>query len=214
MRPALGETKQENMMAPPNIRGQGWQKPDYIETKSFICGYCGDRVSSDRGYKLNYHGDGSGQQVGGAYICPSCLCITMITPDGGRFPGHVPGSPVKYLPPDIGSLFDEARRSASQNCFTATAMICRKILMNTAVERGAKPNQTFLEYVNYLSEQGYIPPNGKHWVEHIRKKGNEATHEIILMKEKDATELLFFIEMLLRFVHEFPNMIPREDPKK
>ena len=198
----------------PNVQRSGWQSLAYIKNESFICGYCGDRISSDRGYRLGQYPDGSGSQVGGAYLCPNCNCITMITPGGGKYPGHVPGSPVKHLPSDIDVLFEEARRCVSQNCFTAAAMICRKILMNTAVERGAKPNQTFIEYVNHLSDQGYIPPNGKHWVDHIRKKGNEATHEILLMKEKDATDLLFFVEMLLRFVHEFPNMIPKEEPKK
>lgn len=201
-------------MTQPNIHEHGWHKPAYIKTVSYICGYCGDRVSSDRGYGLGQYPDGSGGQIGGAYLCPNCNCITMITPDGKKYPGHIPGSPVKHLPPDIGALFDEARRCASQNCFTASAMVCRKILMNTAVERGAEANQNFIDYVNYLSEQGYIPPNGKHWVDHIRKKGNEATHEILLMKDKDATELIFFVEMLLRFVHEFPNMIPKEEPKK
>ncbi len=40
-------------------------------------------------------------------------------------------------------------------------------------------------------------------------KGNEATHEITLMEEKDATELLTFTEMLLKIIYEFPNMIPK-----
>jgi len=65
-----------------------------------------------------------------------------------------------------------------------------------------------MEYVNYLSEIGYVPPNGKHWVDHIRKKGNEATHEIALMDENDAKELITFTEMLLKFIYEFPTTVP------
>lgn len=202
------------MTAPFQITGHGWQKPDYIKNESFVCGYCGRHVSSDRGYKLNVHGDASGHQVGGAYICPNCNGITLITPGNGKFPGHTLGNPVSHLPPDIAALYEEARKCSAEKCFTATAMLCRKILMNVAVERGAPINKTFLDYVSYLSENGYIPPNGKHWVDHIRKKGNEATHEIMIMKDKDATELLFFIEMLLRFVHEFPSMIPKPEEKK
>lgn len=45
-------------------------------------------------------------------------------------------------------------------------------------------------------------------MDHIRKKGNEATHEIALMTDNDARELLGFVEMLLRFIYEFPKMIP------
>ena len=42
----------------------------------------------------------------------------------------------------------------------------------------------------------------------IVKKGNEATHEIAVMGEQDAKELISFIEMLLRFIYEFPSMVP------
>lgn len=89
-------------------------------------------------------------------------------------------------------------------------MCCRKMLMNIAVQQGAAEGLKFIEYVNFLADNGFIPPNGKHWVDHIRKKGNEATHEIALMTEQDARELISFIEMLLRFVFEFPSMIPKQ----
>jgi hypothetical protein len=79
--------------------------------------------------------------------------------------------------------------------------------MNLAVAQGAREGLKFVEYVNYLSERGYIPPHGKDWVDHIRKKGNEATHEIALMNENDARNILTFTEMLLRFVYEFPAML-------
>jgi hypothetical protein len=86
------------------------------------------------------------------------------------------------------------------------------MLMNIAVHQGAKEGLKFIEYVNYLSDNGFIPPNGKHWVDHIRKKGNEATHEIALMKETDAKELLVFTEMLLKFIYEFPSMVASPSP--
>lgn len=82
--------------------------------------------------------------------------------------------------------------------------------MNIAVVQGAKEGLKFIEYVNYLSNNGYTPPNGKHWVDHIRKKGNEANHEISLMNENDAKELLVFTEMLLKFIYEFPAIINQD----
>ncbi len=96
------------------------------------------------------------------------------------------------------------------NCYTATVLICRKMLMNIAVNQGAGEGLKFIEYVNYLAEQGYIPPNGRHWVDHIRKKGNEANHEITSMNQEDGKDLLIFIEMLLKFIYEFPNLVPKK----
>ena len=105
-------------------------------------------------------------------------------------------------------LYDEARNCTSASCYTAAVLICRKLLMNIAVSQGAKPGETFISYVNYLAEDGYVPPNGKGWVDHIRKKGNEATHEIALMSQADAQELISFSEMLLKFIYEFPSRVP------
>lgn len=80
--------------------------------------------------------------------------------------------------------------------------------MNIGVEQGAPDGLTFVKYIEYLSDKGFVPPNGKHWVDHIRKKGNEATHEIVVMSAEDAKDLITFIEMLLKFIYEFPMMVP------
>jgi len=59
----------------------------------------------------------------------------------------------------------------------------------------------------YLADNNYVPPDGKGWVDHIRKKGNEANHEIVIMSKEEAFELLSFVEMLLKIVYEFPARI-------
>ena len=84
--------------------------------------------------------------------------------------------------------------------------------MNIAVQEGAAEGLKFIEYVDYLANKGFVPPNGKAWVDHIRKKGNEATHEIALMNEQEAQDLITFVEMLLKFIYEFPNMVPAPKP--
>ncbi len=84
----------------------------------------------------------------------------------------------------------------------------RKLLMHLAVAQGAKPGDSFVAYIEFLAAQGYVPPNGRGWVDHIRKKSNEANHEIVEMKKQDADELVTFAEMLLKFIYEFPAKIP------
>ncbi|QEH36001.1 hypothetical protein OJF2_45590 [Aquisphaera giovannonii] len=84
--------------------------------------------------------------------------------------------------------------------------------MNIAVTEGAPSNGSFVQYVNFLDTNNYIPPKGKAWVDYIRLKGNEATHEIHPMNKEDAESLLTFVEMLLRFVYEFPMKTPPASP--
>jgi hypothetical protein len=84
--------------------------------------------------------------------------------------------------------------------------------MHIAVQKGAKQGDSFVNYVEYLAAQGYIPPDGKIWVDYIRQKGNEANHEINLMNEQDAQALIAFVEMLLKLVYEFPKKVPSVGP--
>ena len=81
--------------------------------------------------------------------------------------------------------------------------------MHIAVAQQAAAGKSFVEYVEYLADKGYVPPNGRGWVDHIRTKGNEANHEIRLMKKADAEELISFAEMLLKFIYEFPQRVPK-----
>lgn len=124
-----------------------------------------------------------------------------------QYPAPAFGKGISNLPRQIESLYNEARRCTGVNAHTASVLACRKLLMNIAVNKGAPLNQSFIEYVEYLSNKNYVPPDGKIWVDHIRSKANEANHEIALMKKEDAEELITFIEMLLRFIYEFPSRV-------
>ncbi len=189
----------------------GWRAKQQRSAYSFTCGYCGNKVSSEKGYVIGQRGDGSGDVAGGIYICPNCQGPTFITLKNQRIPDEPFGNEVLNVPEDMSLIYEEARKSASTNCYTAAVLLCRKILMHIAVKEGADEGKNFLHYVNYLADQGYVPPNGRDWVDHIRKKGNEANHEIVIMGREDARDLLIFVEMLLKFIYEFPGMISTEE---
>ena len=96
--------------------------------------------------------------------------------------------------------------------FTASVLASRTLLMHMAVEKGAKEGETFVEYIEFLAAKNYVPPGSEDWVDHIRKKGNDATHKIVLMTADDAEDLITFSAMLLRIIYEFPNRVkPKQD---
>lgn len=141
-------------------------------------------------------------------ICPHCDQPTYFGRDGQQTPAPVYGYSVKHVPDSVGTLYDEARRCMSVSAYTSAVLACRKVLMAIAVDQGAPENQSFFTYVEFLAQQGYIPPNGRHWVDHIRQRGNEATHEIQPMLREDAERLIDFTAGLLRFNYEFPAILP------
>lgn len=191
-----------------NFKGGGWRNGSSVPSKVFECAFCSNRVSSSLGFYKGTQRDGSGGMIAFAYICPECETLTTFDRNAIQFPQSVFANHISHLPEDIAALYSEACTSASINANTASVMVCRKILMNIAVSKGAKAGESFLFYVNFLNDKGYIPPDGKEWVDYIRQVGNEANHEIQLMVLDDSRALITFIEMLLKFIYEFPKKVP------
>lgn len=190
-------------------RHHGWMNTAGMLSKHFVCGFCGLNISSDSGYGIRNTSSNKQMSGVGIYICHNCGGPTFFDVDESRIPAAPLGEPVKHVPEDLNTLYEEARRCTSSGCYTAAVLLCRKALMNIAVDKGADSDgKPFAYYVKYLADNHWVPPNGQHWVDHIRKKGNEATHEIALMEEDDARDLLHFVAALLRFIHEFPKMVP------
>jgi hypothetical protein len=183
-----------------------WQGTGNLAPFTFDCAFCGDCVNSQVGLVLRYAANS--QDLAWVRICPGCQGPNVFGPGNERYPGVGFGDLVPNLPDELAQLYEEARASASACAYTAAVLVCRKMLMNIAVAQGAKEGKHFIEYVEHLSDKGFVPPNGKGWVDYIRQRGNEATHEIKLMKESDAKALITFVEMLLRFIYEFPQMVP------
>lgn len=188
--------------------GLGWSSTAEVHPgASWKCGYCGNQVAGNIGYTRDRTRD-DGRII---FICPHCENPTAFIPNsfGGleQVPGSTIGNDVQFLPEDIEKLYGEARRCIQYTAYTAAALLMRKLVMHLAVAQGAQENQKFIQYINYLDENNWIPPNGKSWVDSIRKKGNEATHEIVFTSESEAVQLLGFVEMLLKFMYEFPGRI-------
>lgn len=110
-------------------------------------------------------------------------------------------------PKEVAALYNEARNCMKVNAYTAAVMCSRKLLMNVAVSEGADEGQSFASYVRYLANEGHIPPKTTAWIDHIRDKGNEANHEIRIMRREDAERLIRFSEMLLRIMYEYPSEV-------
>ena len=180
--------------------GHEWENLRRVTPESYRCGYCGYDVASETGVSTagNF-----------AYIrvCPQCNVPTFFSAKV-QIPGPKPGGTLLKLPSLISELYEEARNSRSANAFTGTVMLCRKILMHIATQKGAKENQGFAYYVDWLISERYAPRGAEDWVGYIKDRSNEANHEIVLMDKEDADGLLHLTEQLLRNVYELSGFVP------
>ena len=186
-----------------------WEALQRLKPQTYKCAYCGKVVGSEKGYVF---GLGSGCSVreanGGIYICPSCNHPTIISNSAYvQIPGVSPVPPLFHLPEQIKEIYNEARMCIGQECYTSTAMVCRKIIMHVAVDKGAPPNKSFVYYVDYIKSNHFVPPNSDSWIDPIREKGNEANHEIEPISASEAKDILKFTYYMLLFIYEMPNAI-------
>jgi hypothetical protein len=143
-------------------------------------------------------------------ICHQCTRPTFIDSDRTQTPGKAFGAIVENVDdPSVHAIYEEARRATSAGSYTAAVLCCRKLLMHIAVAKGAGAGENFLFYVDYLKSKNFFPPDANQWVDHVRKRGNEANHEINVMKQEDAEELIDFCSMLLKIIYEFPAVSKR-----
>lgn len=183
---------------------RNWNAESQFATKSYQCGHkdCYKDVGSEKGW---VHTNPQGSIDAFITICPNCKRPSYFeTNTDIQIPGVSMGNKVNSLPENINLLWEEMGNCCSNNSYTAAVLIGRKLLMHIAVEQGATEGKSFVEYVNYLVDNHYAPPNSKEWVDSIRTHGNEANHEVVIKTKDDALEIINFIEMLLKFIYEFP----------
>ena len=181
-----------------------WYSTYKIPNKNFVCGYCGKDINSNRGYFLSANGSHSYDGNGFIYICHHCNKPTFIS-STEQVPGAKYGKEFNREIFDdelIYDLYEEARNCMKAKAYTSVGMCCRKMLMHIGVNCGAEVGKTFKEYVDYLDNNNFIPTNCKEWVDIIRTKGNEATHEIIILNREEATQLIKFTQMIISVIYE------------
>lgn len=183
-----------------------------MATMSITCGNCGQGVAAD---VVREGGGGNPSRVAapvaGGFVlwlqCPACRDGSVMTASGAVYPVAPTGSPVKNLPPDTAQAWREARTSHAVAAYTASEMMCRKILMHIAVEEAkSKPGDTFAHYIDALEKAGYFPPGLKDAVDKVRQRGNTANHDLPASTEGDSISTLKITEHLLRGIYEIPSL--------
>lgn len=190
-----------------------WEDTTELKNKSYTCGHCGAFVSPSYGYVRNQ--DYNHEEYAAEYIaiCTNCNKPTYIDVFE-QYPGMKGGFEVDGITDEnLNSIYDEARNCIEIGAYSACLLCCRKALMHIGVDCGEKEDLQFVKYVEYLNNNGYIPPKGKSWVKKIKDLGNEATHEIKIATKEDAELAINFLGMLLKFIYEMPMLLSNSKNK-
>ena len=175
---------------------------------SFTCGHCGNLVT---GFVIASYPTNSPSVKW--MQCPNCK-RGLVQVQSKIYPGSAFGPKIEGLPERVSEAYEEARNCMSVDALVACELICRKILMHTAVEKGAKEGDKFENYISYIEKQGFITPPMKGWVDLIRQHGNKATHELETPDRGRAESTIMFTAELLRLIYEMDHMSKKYSTKK
>lgn len=181
---------------PDGSNHEGW--------RSYTCGHCGRETS---GAVIAY----VPQERGGHTLWLQCTACGLgsVWNHGEIIPGATFGPVIEGLPGDVENAYQEARRCIMVAAYNGSVLICRKILMHIAVDKGAKAGDGFGAYIAFLISEGYITPSMKRWVELIQKNGNLATHQLPAPDRDTAESTLMFTAELLRVIYEMEYIASR-----
>ena len=181
-----------------------WDNISKIPSKNYICGYCGNTSLSQVGY--------TSDEVSKIYICYHCSKPTFFANSDSQTPEPYIKSEIAGISDEsVKKLYEEICRSYSAKAYTVSVLGAKKLIMNIAVSKGAEENKLFIQYVEYLWSNYYIHPAAREWTDQVKDIGNDAAHEIKLMMESDAKNLIHFIEMLLKIIYDFPSRIKKRE---
>lgn len=168
---------------------------------SYRCGHCGSQTS---GAVVASYEDIRVPAVRWM-LCTDCHRGSVWHAAGPVYPTSLAGEDLKGLPEGVAEAYKETRRCMGVQAFSASELLCRRLLMHVAADKGAAEGLSFEAYLKHLEGQGYITPPMKPWVELIRKHGNKATHKLDPPDKARAEATFLFTAELLRLVYEMEH---------
>lgn len=141
--------------------------------------------------------------------CVQCLRGVVLN-DSRPAPGTRPLDTPDYVPEDAARTWNEVRDCLSVGAYTATVMLCRKILFHVAVDEGLPEKgdngraPTFAAALAYLEAEGVLTRKMRPWVTRVKDVGNEANHEIAGHDENEALTIAKFTREILYLAYTLP----------
>lgn len=204
-----------------------WKQVEELTSLEYTCGFCNKEVASQKGYSgpANVELDECmieprepfTAHCSYIYFCRNCNKPSLFEileaeySDGPSIEWQFPEPKassirvIEGLQGEVKTAYGEAHKCFTAKAWTATAMLCRKMLMNISVSEKALEGKGFVYYVDYLSENGHLTLHMKEWAERVKKIGNEANHKIIKTNRHDAKDIFNFIQFLLIITYELPH---------
>jgi hypothetical protein len=175
------------------------------------CGHCGVSVRTAALWKM------TPSDVWWIGVCnnPECRQPVLVHGNGDRiYPSPLPSPTDKRIPTEIGNDLTEAKTCFAAAAFRATAVLARRAMQSTCIDKGAKKDK-LVDQVVELEANGTITKDLKKWVDAVRWVGNDAAHPGGPKVGKgDAENILKLAEQFLHVIYVAPAIAQEQMGKR
>lgn len=166
-----------------------------------------------------YEYPASQEGLGGRFLLVSCqLCRRPIVicqeNIGNMADGDIWSQPIRVFPEDdnfinpdwpieIQWAYQEAVGCLKAHSYTATVIMCRKIIDGLCTLQGVK-DKNLDRSLKKLRDNGVIDTRLYDWATALRLSGNEAAHDLSVTFDRvDANDLLDLTSAILEYIYSF-----------
>jgi hypothetical protein len=115
----------------------------------------------------------------------------------------------EHWPEDVGRHWLQARRNLEGKNWDAASVMAKGAMQLVMRYQNAEGNNLKRE-IDDLASKGVLPPIMKEWAHEVRELGNDNAHPTPGDKgtnEKDAKDVVDFLEVLLTMTYDLPHQI-------
>lgn len=194
---------------------------------SLDCPHCGTAKAMLRTVHVDHNAraGGTAMVMYRCHICDGGILIDFMKPNGSantnfaqsleaqgwKVLSVVPKPVAVVAPagtPDAAARYYVQGASAlARGDFDAAGMMFRKTLEAAVAVLAPDGRGTLHQKIEALSGDAKLTPSMLAWAHHMRRLGNEASHELEPFSGPDAAELHRFAEVFLTYAFSLPSMI-------
>jgi hypothetical protein len=139
-------------------------------------------------------------------LCNACHMPVLVKNGGDKiYPHPLPEPSDRRIPDEIRNDLDEAKICFSVNAYRACAVMARRAMQSTCIDKGAK-KERLADQIGELMEMGVITKDIKDWADVVRWVGNDAAHPSKKddFGKKDSEDVLELATQLLHVIYITP----------
>jgi len=140
-------------------------------------------------------------------VCNSCeqaVLVHELGESSAVYPHALPSPTDSNIPDPMRGDLDEAKRCFSVSAWRGAAVLARRAIQSSALDKGAKIEK-LAEQIAELQTKGAIINDLKQWADVVRWVGNDAAHPGgDAVTEEDAEEILKLAEQFLHVLYVTP----------